>query len=127
VKYLLDTHVFLWAITDAPQLSPAHRAVYLGPANSLYLSTASVWEMLIKSGLGKLFLPAPAMEFLIRQMEKNRIQALPIRLSHLAQLETPPPLHTDPFDRMIVAQSRAESMPILSSDPQLRKYPVTVI
>jgi PIN domain nuclease of toxin-antitoxin system len=127
VKVLVDTHIFLWAITDDPRLSSAHRAVYLDQANDLYLSVASIWEMLIKAGLGKLPLPTPAADYIAKQMEKNRLLSLTIRISHLAALETLPPIHRDPFDRMLVAQAHAEGIPILSADTDLRKYNIEIL
>jgi PIN domain nuclease of toxin-antitoxin system len=127
VKILVDTHVFLWAITDDPRLSDNHRSRYLDPKNDLYLSVASLWEMLIKVGIGKLSVPVPAATYLLKQMEKNRLSALGIQHSHLAELETLPPLHKDPFDRMIVAQARAERMPLMTADPGLREYDVTLL
>jgi PIN domain nuclease of toxin-antitoxin system len=127
VKILLDTHAFLWAITDDPRLSQVHRSQYLEPRNELFLSVASLWEMLIKSGIGKLTLPAPAVPYLVKQMEKNRVSLLGVQLSHLSELETLPPLHRDPFDRMIVAQARAERMPVMSDDPALRNYDVSLL
>ena len=127
MKILIDTHIFLWAITDDPRLSSTHRAFYLDPANDLYLSVASIWEMLIKTGLGKLSLPAPAADYIVKQMEKNRLLLLTIRVSHLAVLERLPPVHRDPFDRMMVAQARAESIPLLSADSNLRKYDVEIL
>ncbi len=127
MRVLVDTHIFLWAITDDPRLSIAHRNFYLDEANELYLSVASIWEMLIKSGLGKLALPLPATDFLVRQMSKNRLGTLAIHASHLGELEKLPPLHRDPFDRMLVAQARVEAMPILSADPEMRKYDVAVL
>lgn len=126
MRILLDTHVFLWAITDAPRLSAEQRAMFLDEANELHLSVASIWEMLIKAGLGKLPLPSPATEYLVRQMEKNRIGLLPIRVSHLAELSGLPPLHRDPFDRMLVAQAKAEKMRMLSGDARMREYGVDV-
>ena len=127
MKILVDTHVFLWAITDAPRLSAGQRAMFLDEANELHLSVASVWEMLIKAGLGKLPLPAPATEYLMKQLEKNRIALLPIRVAHLVELQGLPPLHRDPFDRMLVAQARAEKMRMLSVDERMREYGVEVI
>jgi PIN domain nuclease of toxin-antitoxin system len=127
VKILVDTHIFLWAITDDPRLSSAHRVLYLDPANDLYLSVASIWEMLIKTGLGKLPLPAPAADYIVKQMEKNRLHSLTIRISHLTALEALPPLHRDPFDRMLIAQALAERIPILSADSELRKYNVEIL
>ncbi len=127
MKILLDTHIFLWAISDDARLSTAHRALYLDEANDLYLSVASIWEMLIKFGLGKLPLPAPATGYIVKQLERNRVSTLAIRVAHLAELEALPPLHRDPFDRMMVAQARVEGMPILSADSGIRKYGVAVL
>jgi PIN domain nuclease of toxin-antitoxin system len=127
LKILLDTHIFLWAITDDPRLSTAQRSVYTDGANELYFSIASVWEILIKSGLGKIPVPRPAAAWIIKELEKNWITPLSIRISHLTELECLPPVHRDPFDRMLVAQARAEKMPILSADPEIRKYDVALI
>ena len=127
MKILVDTHIFLWAITDDHRLSAENRTVYLDNSNQLYLSVASVWEMLIKCGLGKLPLPKPASGYILKQMEKNRVEMLTIRAAHLTQLESLPPIHRDPFDRMMVAQASAEGMPILSADPALRRYGVRVL
>jgi len=127
VRLLLDTHVFLWAITDDARLSVAHRVQYIDQESELYLSVASIWEMLIKLGLRKLSLPLPATDYLHRQMEKNRVHAMTIRVSHMVELEKLPPLHRDPFDRLLVAQARAERMPILTADPAIRNYDVDVL
>lgn len=127
MKILVDTHVFLWAITDDPRLSDDHRAYYLDPKNDLFLSVASLWEMLIKAGIGKLSVPVPATSYLLKQVEKNRLSALGIQCSHLAELETLPPLHRDPFDRMIVSQARAEKMPLMTEDPALQEYDVPLL
>jgi PIN domain nuclease of toxin-antitoxin system len=127
LKILIDTHIFLWAITEDGRLSEPHRAIYQDEASDLHMSIASIWEMLIKTGLGKLALPAPATEYIAKQMDQNRIATLGIRVPHLAELERLPPLHCDPFDRMLVSQARVEGMPILSADPALRKYDVAVL
>ena len=127
MKILLDTHVFLWAITNDRRLSRSHRDIYTNEGHDLYLSVASIWEMLIKSGIGKLPLPLPAAPGSPAQLDKNRIALLGIRIPHLTELESLQPLHKDPFDRMIVAQARAEKMPVLSSDPKILKYDVAVL
>lgn len=127
MRILVDSHIFLWAITEDGRLSRTHRSHYLNSENELYLSVACVWEMLIKAGMGKLPLPKPATHYVLKQMEQNRIELLPIRPSHLAELETLPPLHRDPFDRMTVAQAKAENMAILSADSELRAYGVEIL
>jgi PIN domain nuclease of toxin-antitoxin system len=88
---------------------------------------ASVWEILIKVGLGKLPVPLPAASYVQRQMERNRVTSLGIHPRHLAELETLPPLHRDPFDRMLVAQARAEGMPVITGDRTLARYGVRVL
>jgi PIN domain nuclease of toxin-antitoxin system len=127
VKVLLDTHVFLWAIMDDPRLAARHKKAYLDPRNEMYLSIASVWEMLIKVGVGKIPLPSPATRYLANQLERNRISVLGVRMPHLIELEGLPPIHRDPFDRMLVAQARSENMPIASADSAISKYPVKVL
>ncbi|MFN0166024.1 MAG: type II toxin-antitoxin system VapC family toxin [Bryobacteraceae bacterium] len=127
MRILLDTHIFLWAITDDSRLTNVHRLKYTDEESELYLSVASLWETLIKVGLGRLTLPVQAADYLAKQMEKNRVAVLPIRMTHLAELAKLPPLHRDPFDRMLVAQARAEGMSILSADPGIRGYGVAIL
>jgi PIN domain nuclease of toxin-antitoxin system len=127
VKILLDTHVFLWAITDDPRLSITHRAVWQDGRHDLHLSVASMWEMLIKAGIGKLPLPRPAAQYVQKQAEKNRLHILAIHAGHVVELEDLPPLHKDPFDRMLVAQARREKMPLMTADPAVKAYKVEVI
>ena len=124
---LLDTHIFLWAITADDRLSETHRKLFQDGSTKLWLSVASIWEILIKVGLGKLPLPIPASAYVFKQLEKNRIRLLPIRAAHLTELERLLPFHRDPFDRMLVAQARAEAMTILSRDGAIRAYGVPVL
>jgi len=127
VRILLDTHVFLWAVTDDVRLSAGHRALYVDEANDFYLSVASVWEIVIKAGLGKLPIPTPAAEYVARQMDKNRVALLGIQARHLARLEGLTPVHRDPFGRMLVAQALAEGMPMMTVDAAVGRYGVEVL
>lgn len=127
MRVLLDTHIFIWAIMQDGRLSKRHRNIWLDSNVELYLSFASIWEMLIKIGNGKLSLPAPHAKFILRQMDENRVAWLGPRASHFNELELLPPLHRDPFDRMLIAQARAEHMQIASVDAQLRDYGVKFI
>jgi PIN domain nuclease of toxin-antitoxin system len=122
VKVLLDTHAFLWAITDNPQLSDKARRMFTSSDNELLLSAASVWEILVKVQIGRLPLPKPAGDYLERQLAKNAITVLPIQLRHVLRLERLPLHHRDPFDRLLIAQSLEEELPVLTADPLMKNY-----
>lgn len=126
MKVLVDTQIFLWAITDDPRLALSHRRVFEDPASELYFSFGSVWEILIKIGLGKLQLPKPTSPYLERQLAQNSLRPLTLRWAHLAELEILPPVHRDPFDRIIAAQARAEGMALLTADRTFDAYGVTL-
>ncbi|MHB8987072.1 MAG: type II toxin-antitoxin system VapC family toxin [Eubacteriales bacterium] len=127
MKALLDTHTFLWWITDDLRLSPRVREIIGDEENELFLSSASGWEMAIKARLGKLDLPAGLISFVAEQMAINAIDPLPVEMSHALHVYNLPDYHRDPFDRILIAQARLENMPILTSDPQIGRYPVKVV
>ena len=124
---LLDTHTFLWWITDNAELSPRAREVIGDGDNTLYVSAASGWEIAIKAKLGRLQLPDNPARFVAEHMSLNAITSLPIQLSHALHVYTLPNHHRDPFDRMLVAQSQLEKLPIVTKDPQIGRYSVEVI
>jgi len=126
MKALLDTHTFLWAIADEGKLSRRAQQIYTG-SNDLWLSVASLWEILIKVQAGRLPLPEPAGPYLVRKLSQNRIEVLPITLDHVLKTESLPFHHRDPFDRMIIAQGIMEKWPIVTADPWFVRYPVDVI
>ena len=127
MKVLLDTHTFLWVVSDDPRLSKSARKIFTGADNEILLSVASVWEILIKAESGKLPFPRPAGAYLRSQLRKTSTTVLPLLLSHVFQLENMPTHHRDPFDRMILAQAIEEGLPILSADTKFRLYPVEVL
>jgi PIN domain nuclease of toxin-antitoxin system len=127
VRLLLDTHVFLWYISADPKLPAAFRAAIQEPANEVFLSVASVWEAVIKYGLGKLPLPAPPEEYLPRQRESHRIASLPVEEGALLHLAKLPPLHRDPFDRILVAQALQHDLTILTVDDAVKAYPAKLL
>lgn len=126
MRLLLDTHVALWAIVDSPRLSTQARGLILDPANSIYFSTASVWEMTIKSMLGKGDMPVSGTQAASYFRAAGYVE-LPIVNAHIAQLETLPPLHADPFDRLLVAQALAEPLRLMTHDDKLRAYSDSII
>ena len=124
---LIDTHNFIWSDLNPDLLSPTVRAFIEDIDNQLFLSIASVWEMQIKVQNGKLTLQYPLPEMIRIQQEINGIQVLPISLAHVYALEKLPLHHRDPFDRIMIAQARAESLTILSADEIFSQYPVQLL
>ena len=127
MKLLLDTHAFLWWITDDPQLPPKARELIGERHNTLFWSAASSWEISIKYALGRLPLPEPPEQFLPVELEKNRIDSLSVIDAHAFQAGRLPRHHADPFDRMLVAQAQIESLVILSNDRKLIHYDVEIL
>ena len=126
MRTLLDTHAFLWGIAGDRRMSQHARDVFIGPSD-LSMSIASIWEILIKVQVGKLNLPSPASLYIISKLAENRIESLSINLDHLLAFEGLPMHHSDPFDRILIAQALEEGLPILTADPQFSRYPVKVI
>jgi PIN domain nuclease of toxin-antitoxin system len=126
MKLLLDTQIFLWFISADARLPVAWRDAICDSANAAYLSIASVWEAVIKSQLGKLPLPGPAEVYLPRERRRHSIRTMSISEATVIELAQLPPLHRDPFDRIIVAQARRHGLTLVTVDPVVKSYPVTV-
>lgn len=127
MKLLLDTHAFIWWASEPDRLPRKILELFEKIENSLILSVASVWEMQIKMQLGKLDLDMPIKELIESQQQANALQILPVELHHVFELTSLPPLHSDPFDRILIAQSNAEGLTIVSKDQKFSDYPVTII
>ena len=125
-QYLLDTHALLWLHDDSPRLSPLAQSIILDSSNDLQVSMASFWEITIKKTLGKLLL-AYSLNELYEACITGNITVIPIQLSNLVQLESLEFHHKDPFDRLIAATAIDMSMPIISVDSNIAKYPVEVV
>ena len=123
-RALLDTHAFLWFIGGNERLSLRARALIEARENPMFVSVASLWEIAIKNGIGKLDLDRPFAELVPEQLERQQIEVLGIHISHLAELIRLPQHHRDPFDRLIAAQAIVEGLPIISVDPALDAYRV---
>lgn len=127
MRALLDTHTFLWLTADEGQLSQTALAFAKDPSNELLFSLASAWEIAIKFGRGNLKLQGALDELLVDAPKKLLLRVLPIEVAHLIAVASLPPHHGDPFDRLLVAQSMVEKVPILGSDNAFDAYGVTRI
>ena len=126
-RYLIDTHVFLWAAISPNKLSRKASKIIASRSSDVILSSASIWEMAIKKGLGKLKLSISLREFVERAGRDLGISHLGISNSHALEVEYLPPHHADPFDRILVSQSMLEKLPIISSDDTFERYGVKLI
>lgn len=118
MRILLDTHIYLWWLTDNPKLSAAAKDT-IKNATAVYISSASIWEVGIKIAAGKL---EADIEELIENIQPNGFIELPISANHAKQAAQLPDIHRDPFDRMLVAQSLCEPLRLLTADAQVAKY-----
>jgi PIN domain nuclease of toxin-antitoxin system len=126
VRVLLDTHAFLWFMAGDLRLSGTARRAIDDNAGELWLSAASVWEMAIKASLRRLTLPAPTSDYIADKVQRG-LQILTVDWPVAAAVERLPFHHRDPFDRLIIAQARAERMDVVTKDKVFRKYGVKVV
>jgi PIN domain nuclease of toxin-antitoxin system len=124
VKLLLDTHTLLWYVAGDPQLSKVAESLIIDPANEVFMSPASYWEIAIKVSIGKLTLHRPYTDFVDLCVNRYGFVILPVEPVHTARVAVLPfpPNHKDPFDRLIVAQALVEGMSVVSVDPKLDSY-----
>ena len=127
MKYLLDTVVWLWSV--GPSKQSALQVLKFLPAREeeIYLSAASSWEIAIKTRLGKFQLPEPPGRYVPKRLAEQGIRSLPINQDHSLRVYDLPLHHSDPFDRMIIAQAIVEQMVVLTSDRVFEKYPIDVV
>ncbi len=127
MRLLLDTHAFLWWVTDTPRISaPAHEAI-ANPGNDILISPVSGWEISIKAALGRLQLPGPPPEFIPEQLRRNDFGVLPVSMQHALEVSQLPLHHQDPFDRLLIAQARSDGIPVVSGDAAFGAYDVDVL
>lgn len=122
MKLLLDTHILLWAAGQPNRLSRAARSLIDNPANELFFSAASLWEVAIKRGLGRSDFQADP-RLLRRGLLDNGYSELPILSDHVVAIDSLPPIHKDPFDRLLVAQATVEGITLLTADSNVAEYP----
>ena len=121
MRYLLDTHIVIWAMVGSKMLSDKARAILQTSGNSFYMSSASVWEVAIKHSVKPDEIPVTA-EQVTRFCRESGITELPVSLAHAQAVSRLPAYHNDPFDRMLVAQAMEEGLFILSHDGKLSSY-----
>jgi PIN domain nuclease of toxin-antitoxin system len=123
VRLLLDTNALLWTLLERQRLSSAAMDAIESQANDVFISVVSAWEIEIKRSKGKLHVP-PELE---AALATQRFDSLPVTMRHAYAVESLPRIHRDPFDRMIIAQAHLDELTIVSSDSDMRRYPVAVL
>ena len=124
MRILLDTHAFLWAAADDRRLSPAARAIIEDPAHEVLFSAASAAEISIKAGRGRLELPDGAEAYVASRIAVFGFEPLPIDTGHALRSGQLPPIHWDPWDRLLVAQAQLEGVPLLTADRTIARYDI---
>ena len=125
MRFLLDTSTYLWFVTVDERLNDNTRKLLEYSEHEVFLSLASIWEMAIKSTLGRgLELPSPFHQFVDDEIERDRFRTLNITVSHLKRVAELPLIHRDPFDRLLIAQSLVEELPIITSDGMFDAYAI---
>jgi PIN domain nuclease of toxin-antitoxin system len=127
MNVLLDTHAFLWWVIDDAKLSKIAKEIIADPTNTIYLSVVSAWEIIIKERTGKLTLPEPPAIYIPSRLASNQLISLDVQMQHVLQIASLPDHHRDPFDRLLIAQSQIEDIPLITVDHSISQYSVNVI
>jgi PIN domain nuclease of toxin-antitoxin system len=127
MKIVLDTHIFLWFISGDGRLSIGLRDIIRDSEHEVYLSAVSIWEAMVKYQLGKLPLPEPPETYLPKQRDRHQISSLSLDEGSVVQLAKLPPLHREPFDRMLICQALQNGLTIATVDNAVRAYPVGIL
>jgi PIN domain nuclease of toxin-antitoxin system len=123
MRFALDTHIFLWWLENPTLLSKEAIAAIKNGQNIIYISAAVIWEIAIKKSLGKIQIPND----INGVIQSNQFAELPITIAHAQVLEKLPPVHRDPFDRMLIAQSMHEGLTLITRDLDIHKYPLSCL
>ena len=127
MRILVDTHTFLWWLLDGPRLSDRARPILEDRSNEVLVSAASAYEIAVKSSRGRMTLPEPAESYVASRLIGEGFTPLPIQIAHAVRAGTLPPIHRDPWDRLLIAQAQVEGIPILTADPAIGQYDVETI
>lgn len=123
----MDTHAFLWFVLDDQRISNEAKSIIENSKNEIYFSAASAWEIAIKIKLARLKIKGEFETFIIDQLSTNSFVPLSISISHSLYTHRLPQVHKDPFDRIIIAQSKLENLPLISKDREIRKYKIAMV
>ena len=123
MQYLLDTHALIWWLANDPSLDPNAKVEIASPNNLIFVSAASTWEISIKKAIGKLDSP----EDIMKQIAKNKFKSLPINIEETLTIETLPPHHQDPFDRILIAQAQVFDLTIVTRDRKFSLYDINLL
>jgi PIN domain nuclease of toxin-antitoxin system len=127
MRLLLDTCTFLWIVTGSSRLSKHAAECFVDPANEIFLSVVSTWEIAVKYSLGTLRLPAPPIDCIPSQREAHGIATLPLTEEEALYLPKIPKLHRDPFDRMLICQAVVNGLAVLTPDELVSQYPIRTL
>jgi PIN domain nuclease of toxin-antitoxin system len=127
MNLLLDSHTFIWSYDKQHKISRKALQEMSNPANNLFLSVASIWEIQIKIMIRKFKLQDPLADVIAEQQKLNGLRILPVNLAHALYLENLPPHHKDPFDRLLISQAIVENMILVSADANFAKYQVNLL
>lgn len=127
MRFLLDTHVWLWMLTSPERIRGQAAAVVSDRTSTLLLSAASSWEISIKYSLGRLPLPQSPVTYVPPRMRATRVESLPVTHTHALRVSALPRHHADPFDRLLIAQAQIEGLTVLTVDPAFAQYEVPVV
>lgn len=126
MRLLIDTHAFFWSFNNTRKLSKPAVEALISPGNEFFVSIVSIWEMQIKVMLKKMDLGGPIAD-IVSEQTSNGIQILSLEFEHALNLENLPPIHKDPFDRMLISQALVEEMTIVTADKRFAEYDVKLI
>lgn len=127
MSFLIDTHVLLWLLAGSPRIGEDLLNTLVDPGHTVYVSAASAWEMAIKVGLGKLGVPPDLQDWLPAEIAAAGLTLLPIELEHALGVERLPRHHTDPFDRLLIAQAITDDLTLISADRAFEAYDVRLV
>ncbi len=127
MRFLIDTHCWLWYLLSPEKLNEDTRELLQNPEHEIYLSAASAWEIVIKHDLGKLELPLKPTEYIPKRLEALGHESLPITQEHVLRIHGLPVHHKDPFDRLLIAQAQADELDLITADRKLKLYDLTIV